>query len=77
MERHMTRSLKAFAALGLVLGTLAACGDTPEMRRTTGAIAGGTAGALLGSTIGGGSGQAVAIGAGAVLGTIAGAKLAE
>jgi outer membrane lipoprotein SlyB len=77
MQRLMTRPLKGVAVLGLALATLAACGDTPEMRRTTGAIAGGTAGALLGATIGGGTGQAVAIGAGAVLGSVAGAKLAE
>lgn len=77
MERTFIRPLRTLAALGVALATLAACGDTPEMRRTTGGIAGGAAGALLGSTIGGGTGQAVAIGAGAVLGTIAGAKLAE
>ena len=73
----MKRPMRVLATLTLALATLAACGDTPEMRRTTGAVAGGAAGALLGSTIGSGSGQAVAIGAGAVLGSIAGARVAE
>lgn len=73
----LTRILKTGALVAVAVVLLSGCGDTPQQRRTTGAIAGGAAGAILGSTIGGGTGRVIATGAGAVLGSVVGSRLAD